>query len=52
MFSLNECRYYAPCGLCTYYNRKCDDVCGKKKDTKTENSKIIDINKYRNDKGE
>ena len=24
----------------------------ERKDTKTENSKIIDINKYRNDKGE
>lgn len=24
MFSLGECRYYAPCGLCTFYNTECE----------------------------
>lgn len=24
MFSLSECKYYAPCGLCTFYNTKCE----------------------------
>jgi hypothetical protein len=24
MFSLSECKYYAPCGLCTFYNTECE----------------------------
>lgn len=30
MFLKSECKYYAPCGLCTYHNRPCNDVCNKK----------------------
>lgn len=30
MFLKSECRYYAPCGLCTYHNKPCNDVCNKK----------------------
>ena len=26
MFMRNECKYYAPCGLCTYYNKPCDET--------------------------
>lgn len=27
---LDECRYYAPCGLCTFYNKPCKEICGRK----------------------
>lgn len=30
MFSLEECRYYAPCGLCTFYNTECAEQRGRK----------------------
>ena len=26
MLSLEECRYYAPCGLCTFYNTECKEM--------------------------
>lgn len=27
MFIKDQCKYYAPCGLCTYYDKPCDKVC-------------------------
>ena len=30
MFDTFMCKYHAPCGLCTYYDKKCDEICGKK----------------------
>lgn len=26
MFSLSECKYYSPCGLCTFYNTECKEM--------------------------
>lgn len=56
MFSINECRYYAPCGLCTYYGKECNEVCGEKRRKeqieREKKKKTIDINKYMSDKGE
>lgn len=45
MFSVTECKYHAPCGLCTYYNKQCKDVCGKNKNRRCPSkSKIKDTN--------
>ncbi len=56
MFSLDECRYYAPCGLCTYYGRECNEVCGEKRrkerQEREKKKKIIEIKNFMNDKGE
>lgn len=30
MFMREECKYYAPCGLCTYYGEPCSKICGTK----------------------
>lgn len=27
MFDVTLCNYHAPCGLCTYYNKLCSEVC-------------------------
>lgn len=35
VFSLEECRYYAPCGLCTFYNTECTDKQRRKSKGKT-----------------
>ena len=35
MFSLSECKYYAPCGLCTFYNTECTAVRKRKTKSKT-----------------
>lgn len=30
MFLVDECKYHAPCGLCTYYNIQCKTMCKSK----------------------
>jgi len=30
MFTKQECKYYALCGMCTYHNRPCKEVCDQK----------------------
>ena len=27
MLFKDECKYYAPCGLCTYYDKPCNEIC-------------------------
>lgn len=36
MFSTDFCNYHAPCGLCTYYNKPCKEVCSPNKSTNKE----------------
>lgn len=31
MLDVTICNYHAPCGLCTYYNEPCSEVCGLRK---------------------
>lgn len=30
MFMTEECKYHAPCGLCTKYDKPCNEVCNTK----------------------
>lgn len=32
-----SCKYYAPCGLCTYYDKPCREVCGNNSNTNRNN---------------
>lgn len=31
MFDVAFCNYHTPCGLCTYYNKPCSEICNPKK---------------------
>lgn len=36
-----SCKYYVPCGLCTYYDKPCREVCGKGKKPSQKNDDVI-----------
>ena len=33
MFDAAFCNYHTPCGLCTYYNKICSEVCNSERTT-------------------
>lgn len=42
MFFKDQCKYYAPCGLCTHYDKPCNTIC-KQKDARMK-SNCTDVN--------
>ncbi len=43
MLNATLCNYYAPCGLCTYYNQPCSDVCHPSESLKKKNCQYFKI---------
>lgn len=37
MYDVNMCKFRAPCGLCTYYDKPCNDICLGKTQPKNTN---------------